>query len=118
MAQPQFDDYVPGVGMGAQLQCPSCGSSYLTHQRVEVFERKEDNNRGLHVTVIGELVQTDTLMEGNPSRRRHGIAIHFVCEGGSAQPVLTIAQHKGYTFMDIAPSAPRGSEEGRANSEH
>jgi hypothetical protein len=42
----------------------------------------------------------DTNLAGNPSIRRHGLSVHLQCENCSKVSVLTIAQHKGETFVD------------------
>ena len=34
-----------------ELNCPSCGFNYLKHEKVEIFEREEDGDIGLHVSV-------------------------------------------------------------------
>lgn len=83
-----------GIG---ELVCPSCGSEYLHHHKVEVFERKEDATQGLHVTVSKDSAAIDNVLDGNPSARRHGLSVHFWCEGCKAEPVLSIGQHKGNT---------------------
>ncbi len=95
----QFESYQGGVG--GKLKCPSCGSSYLHHEKVEIFERGEDEEKGLHVVVENGVVKTDTNMSGNPSARRHGLKIYFSCEECKTKPVLSISQHKGNTFVDL-----------------
>jgi len=88
---------------GDILQCPQCKENYLHQRKVEVFERKEDEERGICVVVTRNNVEMDTSMEGNPSSRRQGICIHFECEICNAHPVMFIAQHKGFTLMNIFP---------------
>ena len=83
------------------LQCPSCGATLLHHGKVEVFECSKDAKQGLHVTVADGLVTTNTNLTGNPSMRRNGLSIMFWCEGCSANPVLSIAQHKGSTLVEF-----------------
>jgi len=97
--KPEFKSYEKGFG--AELKCPSCGSNYLHHEKVEVFERGEDSENGLHVTVTEGSVHTDSNLADNPSARRHGLNIHFWCEGCKAKPVLSILQHKGNTAVDF-----------------
>lgn len=96
---PKFESYEKGFG--AELLCPSCGSNYLHHGRVEVFECGEDAKHGVHVVVTDGRAEFDTSLEGNPSRRRHGLKIHFWCENCKAEPVLSISQHKGNTYVDF-----------------
>ncbi|RUR51430.1 hypothetical protein [Vreelandella populi] len=98
---PAFDQMSYNDGYGAELQCPNCNGNYLHHEKIEVFEREEDAKSGLQVTVAGKEVTTSTSLSGNPSLRRHGIAISFSCEFCDAVPVLTIAQHKGNTLVDM-----------------
>lgn len=82
------------------LLCPNCESTCLHHQSIEVFDRKEDDQTGTHTLVeSGDIVSKHSNLSGNPSRRRDGIKIHFMCEECDAKPVLTIAQHKGQTLI-------------------
>ena len=83
-----------------KLYCPRCGGDWLHHDKVEVFEREEDAETGLHVVVDGA-VSLDTDLEGNPSSRRHGLKVHVWCETCPANSVLTISQHKGSTLIDL-----------------
>ncbi|WP_193090875.1 hypothetical protein [Halomonas colorata] len=98
---PTFDEMSYDEGFGAELQCPNCKGNYLHHDRVEIFERQEDAKTGIHVTVENGSSVQDTSMAGNPSTRRHGLNIFFWCEFCDAVPVLTIAQHKGNTLVDM-----------------
>ena len=100
--QPQF--IPPGDGFDSVLLCPSCNSPHLHHWRVEVFERAQDEVKGVHVSVEDGKALIDTSQTGNPSARRHGMAIHFACEVCSGMSVLTLAQHKGNTFVDFMPA--------------
>lgn len=97
--QPNFNP--PQGGYDAELLCPSCGGNYLHHVRVEIFERAEDDNHGIHVAVEDGKATIGTGLAGNPSARRHGLTIHFWCELCQAKPVLTLAQHKGNTHVDF-----------------
>jgi hypothetical protein len=94
-----FEDYIEGSG--ALLECPACGGNHLNHVKVEIFEREEDANTGIHISVTNDSIITDKDLVGNPSKRRHGLSIAFKCENCSATPVLTIAQHKGSTWVDF-----------------
>ena len=97
--EPTFEQYIEGFG--ALLECPACGGNHLHHEMVDVFEREEDQEEGLHVVVANGKVVEDEDLTGNPSSRRHGLSIHFKCEHCPATPVLTIAQHKGNTWVDF-----------------
>jgi len=87
--------------LGRLIKCPFCGSDYLHHVRVDVYDREEDEEKGLHVTAWGEYVQTDTDLSKNPSPRRNGVLIYFECEGCRKTFPFTIAQHKGNTFFNF-----------------
>ncbi|NKD15262.1 MULTISPECIES: hypothetical protein [Aeromonas] len=90
---------VPKFNYNGELICPSCGFDYLHHDKVEVFECGEDAEHGVHVTISDGKAVMDTSLAGNPSARRHGLSVHFWCEGCDAKPVLSISQHKGNTQM-------------------
>jgi hypothetical protein len=83
------------------LLCPRCGSDYLHHTGLTVFDRGEDADRVTQTDVSGGKVSINpnALGANNPSSRRDGITIDFWCEAcGDDQPVkLTLAQHKGNT---------------------
>jgi hypothetical protein len=95
--KPTFGEFQENDGV--VLQCPSCGGNFLHHERVEVFEREEDQDSGMHVLVADKKASFDTSLDGNPSKRRNGITIQFWCEQCSAKPTHTIAQHKGNTLF-------------------
>lgn len=88
-------------GSGVELKCPNCGSINLHHERIEIFEREEDQDTGLHVSVSDSKASIDQTLKGNPSLRRNGLTIHFWCELCSKKSQLSIAQHKGSTFVKI-----------------
>lgn len=83
------------------MLCPNCGSNYLHHMCVEVFDREEDDMNGVYTCVSNHKIESKRgPLKGNPSRRRDGIKINFVCEDCDAEPILTIAQHKGQTLVE------------------
>ena len=84
-----------------ELLCPSCGSIFLHHDKVEIFECREDERYGIHVVVSNGKATIDTSLEGNPSYRRHGLKIYFWCEECGAKPILSANQHKGSTLIDF-----------------
>ncbi len=96
---PEFSEYQEGSG--AELHCPSCGCNYLHHDRVEIFECGEDAAHEVHVAVADGKATIDTSLNGNPSPRRHGLKINFWCENCDAEPVLSISQHKGNTYVEF-----------------
>jgi hypothetical protein len=84
------------------LHCPSCGSDYLHHELIEVFERREDATYGLHVAIDNGRMRADTdVSVGNPSSRRDGLTVDFWCEGCWKISRLSIAQHKGNTWIEF-----------------
>lgn len=94
------------------LICPGCGGDYLHHRRVDVFTRdREDSDRGTHISIAAgdasgidasdvRSFSADSNMEANPSPRRSGLTIHFICEQCDAAPQLNVYQHKGQTFVE------------------
>ena len=101
----KIDDYT--------LICPSCGGNNLHHHTVEIFNRTEDAATGVHIKAevaewnhdndLKDTAMMDTNMEENPSKRRQGISIGFLCEtcdgDDGVDMVLDIVQHKGSTYM-------------------
>jgi len=84
------------------LACPHCGEAFLHQYKTEIFDRDEDDIEGLHVITDREkgiIIKKD--LEGNPSKRRDGLRIHFFCEICQASCALEIYQHKGQTFVNF-----------------
>lgn len=96
---PKFDDYVEGSG--GSLKCPACQGYYLHHIMIEVFEREDRVADGLYFAIAAGELTSGTELIGNPSRDRGGVCIHFECENCPSTSVLTIAQHKGNTWLDL-----------------
>jgi len=90
-----------GCTDGNAVLCPNCGEPYLHHEKVEIFERGEDEEFGIHAQVENGVLTTDTNLTGNPSARRHGMLIHFSCEGCTETSVLSLEQHKGTTYIEM-----------------
>ena len=82
-------------------------TNYMHHDRVEVFERSEDAQNGLHFSVSGSKATVDTSLDGNPSMRRDGISITFWCEGCHGISSLSFAQHKGVTLVDLVDTGEK-----------
>lgn len=91
--------------ISGELECPSCGSRYLSHKKIKIFERKEDEELGLHIEVEGMSVSADQDLFGNPSSRRNGLMIQFQCEECGGDPVMLISQHKGNTVINFVDAA-------------
>ena len=83
------------------LLCPYCGHIHIRHKKVELFERAEDSASGIHTTISDFDTKVDKDMSDNPSRRRHGLLIHFSCEACPKESVLAIYQHKGNTLLEF-----------------
>jgi len=93
------------------LECPKCESEYMHHIGVELFNCEEDEP-GEHIELyLKESYGWDMLnvkcpehtvnsdMKNNPSKRRNGLSISFVCEECHHILHLGIAQHKGLTQL-------------------
>lgn len=86
----------------SRLLCPRCGGSGLHHISVDVINRqKEDSVSGLNIRVEGTSFTAKDSLGGNPSPRRNGMTIQFHCELCGQDPVLSLYQHKGETFMSF-----------------
>jgi hypothetical protein len=88
-----------------ELACPSCGGTHLHHDRVISYERDEDAPTTVRVTVENAQAAVAVVSLhgcGNPSERRHGLAVRFWCEECPATPEFCIAQHKGCDLPELA----------------
>lgn len=85
------------------LLCPRCSGTMMHHTKVEVFERDEDENKVIRTDVgrYGTHVSIEN-NKHNPSLRRQGIRIWFMCEqcdfDNPKGITLIMAQHKGFTI--------------------
>lgn len=62
-----------------KLQCAHCGNTGDMHQtQVQVCEREEDAEQGLHVTVSRGACQVESDVKGAPGRRQ-SVEILFRC---------------------------------------
>ena len=94
------------------LNCPCGGGGNLHQENVTVFHRGEDGKLTTVLAQSDDTVQVSKFPNGdtcNPSPRRHGLLLEFVCEqchysdkGEMLQPPfqLAIFQHKGHTFVE------------------
>jgi hypothetical protein len=89
----------PKIDINNVLECPSCNESNLHQTSVGVFFRKEDSDDGVFKKIDNTGVQYANPSR-NPSTRRDGLLISFVCEHCTADPELAIYQHKGSTFVE------------------
>jgi hypothetical protein len=86
------------INSDGELLCPCCGFNYLHHSRVVTYGRAaEDAAEIVKTTVVGDMttVTLETGRTGNPSGRRGGFAVEFLCEGCHASATLTFGQDKG-----------------------
>lgn len=91
------DDYGPS---GRVLACPGCGNGNLHHLSLNWYHRDEDAKYGVHLRICEDgTSSTDWTLAGNPSDRRGGFKVEFMCELCDAVPVLEVAQHKGATLV-------------------
>ena len=82
---------------------PECNSPHTHHETsaVDVWQRDEDDDCvGYSIQPKGEGVKAIP-GEGNPSSRRSGIRLHFLCESCSGRFAITISQDKGGTLVEV-----------------
>lgn len=91
------------------LTCPYCHSIYTHHDKVEVFERRGEDQPGTRVVVKGASVNVDANndMRTNPSGRRNGVSVLMWCEECMMFFKLLVIQHKGSTFVTIQDTNTR-----------
>jgi uncharacterized cysteine cluster protein YcgN (CxxCxxCC family) len=106
------DDNMPA------LLCPECGECYLHQGNTTIFQRNEDEGFTRVIAQDGDTATVTNFPSGdthNPSRRRHGLIIEFLCEHCNysydsasdevsperTEPFrLAIYQHKGCTYVE------------------
>jgi hypothetical protein len=88
---------------GEFLLCPRCGADKLRQGRVVLYLRREGDPSLLRLTIStgGTVTKAKVASDeaGNPSERRHGLAIRLTCERCGGRSELTLAQHTGATLM-------------------
>jgi hypothetical protein len=85
------------------LVCPACGGPHPHQGNVRLYDRSEDGEETVVTTVGNGHSTVDRVASSqtrNPSERRHGLAVAFVCENCTAVLELTLAQHKGVTLPE------------------
>jgi hypothetical protein len=102
----------PNHYLGDMILCPNCEGTYVHHSDVIVYDRSEDAEEGLQVSVQGKEVNINREIEGCPSPRRHGLSIKVWCEHCHYKSVIHIVQHKGQTFVDTEVKEKMDMEEG------
>jgi hypothetical protein len=98
------------------LKCPKCSEHYLHQCDTTIYQRSEDDKNTTVIAQHGHGVQVSQFPSDdtcNPSSRRHGMVIEFMCEHchydyGNEEITpeyvdlfrLAIYQHKGVTFIE------------------
>lgn len=102
----KIDGYNSDRGGEGHLICPNCDSDYLHHTWVREYARRgEDTPTTVTQLLNGEAREIPRDNDRNPSFRRDGLRVAFLCEGCDAHIELVIAQHKGQTeiWMEHMP---------------
>jgi len=84
------------------LICPRCGEANLHHHTVTAYNRAPDA-----VITRVTVITPDAVVSGpvpssqcaNPSSRRQGLTISFLCENCRCIAQLTLEQHKGTSYL-------------------
>ena len=114
----EFEHEYGGEARVAFLSCAHCAHQNLHQETIEVFERIQDDERGLRVVVkhaadtprtadgrpVGDVTSkliADSILHGNPSPRRQGLRVKCRCEDCGKLTSLVIFQHKGTTYVDV-----------------
>jgi hypothetical protein len=88
-----------------ELQCPHCLGVNLHQTETTHYNRIKEDDERIQVTEVSDDGTTTTMnihedATSNPSGRRHGMRIEFMCETCEERPIeLLIWQHKGTTYM-------------------
>ncbi|MCQ1061091.1 hypothetical protein LRP52_28850 [Photobacterium sp. ZSDE20] len=83
------------------VHCAHCNSARLHQRTVDIYNRVEGDRAGYRTTVDFDRVNTVNSQAGNPSPRRQGLVIALICEDCSQVSVMTVAQQKGCTFLNV-----------------
>ena len=86
------------------LMCANCRNDCIHQGQVDIYNRGDADPEGCHVRAAGKTVTVDRDLAGNPSLWQQGLAIRFVCEACHLHSTLTIAQHKGRTYVEMRKS--------------
>ena len=110
--KPDFNEHRHNPAKFAlSLRCPVCGEDYDVHPvSVRAYFREDSARVGNFAQVSHEQVVASSgtdLPPGNPSGRRDGIVLEFKCWNCDNVLELTIAQHKGpsYVTWGVSPKA-------------
>ena len=89
-----------GYGDGSQALLCVCGNNNLHQESVKLFWRDEDSDKGTFIKSTQRHTDEHINPSENPSMRRDGLLIKFICEHCEAEPELAIYQHKGVTYTE------------------
>jgi hypothetical protein len=82
-------------------RCPCCGGDYLHQLEVIVYERSEDEPTVIETHATrGRTTRRRTDGTDNPSPRRQGLRVLYLCELCETKSVHTSLQHKGQTMEE------------------
>lgn len=96
--KPHFDANMSDPEYGC-LACPACKEPYTHHIGTVIFNRPGEDQPPKLITDCRDDYILRWLPD-NPSARRDGIRILFWCESCRAVFEMTIAQHKGNTYLE------------------
>lgn len=85
------------------IECPACNGTNITYRTIRIYDRDEDAGYTTKIKIDdGKVSMAEVPSQGcgNPSSRRCGVSLEFVCEGCSKDLRFEIAQHKGATAFD------------------
>jgi hypothetical protein len=85
------------------LCCPLCGGESLHHGEVITYARREDAKETTVTWTSLQGIAVETVKStnaDNPSPRRHGLSIMFMCETCERPSWLRLGQHKGSTLVE------------------
>jgi len=102
-------EYAHGCSDDA-IACCKCKSNYVHHDIIEIWERPEDKNVGLHLIIHGSDVEdrdgpvqpsmtVDLSMSDNKATRRQWIVIGLWGESCGHRSEIRISQYKGETHI-------------------
>ena len=96
---------VDNTFLSSVLICPVCECDHTHQEIINVYQKEEGQRDGMRVQIKGYNVSIDRDTRGNPSGKRQGLEILFLCEHCVNWISLTIAQHKGQTYLELGMSS-------------
>lgn len=98
----KFVDFLEDFGSQTGLKCAHCDHCETHVQGIAWYRRTEDAKL-CNTAVVDHFKCSEIETDGvcNPSDRRDGMHIVFNCESCFEYSSLTLAQHKGLTFISV-----------------